>query len=81
VVDLAVAIAVFAELHGHGPLDALAATFLNVGAVGFLLGGFGEGLVRFQECLFEGFGFGVEGERFYDYPFLSVCVGGDDFDL
>lgn len=80
-IDLSVSVAIFAEFHGHGPFDALAATFLDVRAVGFLLGGFGEGLVGFKESLFEIFGLGVEWEGFHDLAFLTVGIGDDDFDL
>ena len=62
VVDLAVAVAVFAEFHGHGPFDALAATFLNVGVIVLLLDSFGKGLVGFKESFFEVFGFVAGGE-------------------
>lgn len=78
VVDLAVAIAVFAKFHGHGPLDALAPAFSHVGAVVLLRGGFCEGLVGGEECFFEIFGFGIEGERSDDLTGLAILVGDDD---
>jgi hypothetical protein len=47
VIDLAVAIAVFAKFHGHGPFDSLPTSLLDVVLVVLLLGGLREGLIGF----------------------------------
>lgn len=61
-VDLAVAIAVLAKFHGHGPLDALTTSLLNVALVVFFRGGFRKSFVRFQEGCFEVIRAAVEGK-------------------
>ena len=79
-VDFSVAVAVFAEFHGHGPFDPLPAAFFDVGIVVLLPGGFGEGLVGCKERFFEVFGLGVEWEGLHNLAGLAVFVGDDDFD-
>ena len=79
-IDLAVAIAVLAKFHGHGPVDALATSLLNVDLVVLFRGGFRKSFIRFQERCFEVIRVGVEGKRLHDLSFLPVSVRDDDFD-
>ena len=80
-IDLSVAVTVFAEFHGHFPGDAIAAAGCDVASVVFLGGVFGVVFVGFEESFFEVLKVGLEREGFDDFTFLAVGVGVDDHDL
>ena len=80
-IDLSVAVTVFAEFHGHFPGDAIAAAGGDVFAVVFLGGVFGVVFVGFEESFFEVLKAGLEREGFEDLSFLAIGVGGHDHDL
>lgn len=80
-VNLAIAVAVFAELHGHFPSDALAASGRDVVAVVFLFGVLGEIFVGLKKSVLQVLQVGVEREGLDDFAFLTVGVGVHDHDL
>lgn len=79
-VDDAVAIAVFPEFDGHFEVDAGAASGADVIRVGFLFGGFDEGVVGLEHGLGDLGAGGVEGKLGEDGSFLAEGVGVDEED-
>mgnify|MGYP001591890939 CR=1 FL=1 len=79
-INLSVAITVFPELHGHGPLDPFTTPLLNVVLIVLFLSGFHESLICFEQCCFEFLGLRFKGQRFNDLTLLAISVRDNDFD-
>ncbi len=79
-INLSVAITVFPELHGHGPLDPFTAPLLNMVLVVLFLSGFYESLICFEQRRFEFLGLRFKGQRLYDLTLLAISVRDNDFD-
>lgn len=62
-VDFAVAITVFAELHGHGPFDALAPALLDMLTIVFLGLVLGKISIGLDEGRFHFFSRSIEWKR------------------